>query len=134
MSEHVQSPTSHARRGRAALDGSPEQAEAQLALQGLEEIEPQLAPRRVYEGDRDPASLLAHLGHDAFRPGQREAVEAALAGRDSLVVMPTGGGKSLCYQLPGLASADLTIVVSPLIALMADQWRRLVASGPSRPR
>jgi ATP-dependent DNA helicase RecQ len=73
--------------------------------------------------------LLAQLGFEAFRPGQREAVEAALAGRDSLIVMPTGGGKSLCYQLPGLASEDLTIVVSPLIALMNDQWRRLTAAG-----
>jgi RecQ family ATP-dependent DNA helicase len=73
--------------------------------------------------------LLARLGFESFRPGQREAVEAALAGRDSLIVMPTGGGKSLCYQLPGLASADLTIVVSPLIALMNDQWRRLTAAG-----
>lgn len=85
--------------------------------------------RRIYDGPRNPDALLAHLGFDAFRPGQREAVEAALAGRDALVVMPTGGGKSLCYQLPGLASADLTIVVSPLIALMADQWRRLDAGG-----
>ena len=73
--------------------------------------------------------LLAKLGFEAFRPGQREAVEAALEGRDSLIVMPTGGGKSLCYQLPGLASADLTIVVSPLIALINDQWRRLTAAG-----
>ncbi|MCB0868306.1 MAG: DEAD/DEAH box helicase, partial [Solirubrobacterales bacterium] len=56
-----------------------------------------------------------------FRPGQREAVQATLDHRDSLIVMPTGGGKSLCYQLPGLASDSLTIVVSPLIALMADQ-------------
>ena len=54
---------------------------------------------------------------------------AALEGRDSLIVMPTGGGKSLCYQLPGLASEDLTIVVSPLIALMRDQWTRLTAAG-----
>jgi ATP-dependent DNA helicase RecQ len=73
--------------------------------------------------------LLGQLGFARFRPGQREAVEAALGGRDSLVVMPTGGGKSLCYQLPGLASADLTIVVSPLIALIDDQWRRLSAAG-----
>ncbi|MGC1852622.1 MAG: ATP-dependent DNA helicase RecQ [Solirubrobacterales bacterium] len=73
--------------------------------------------------------LLATLGFQQWRPGQREAVEAALAGRDSLIVMPTGGGKSLCYQLPGLASEDLTIVVSPLIALMNDQWRRLSAAG-----
>ncbi|HEY5815617.1 MAG TPA: ATP-dependent DNA helicase RecQ [Solirubrobacterales bacterium] len=73
--------------------------------------------------------LLAELGFRHWRVGQREAVEAALAGRDSLIVMPTGGGKSLCYQLPGLASEDLTIVVSPLIALMNDQWRRLTAAG-----
>jgi RecQ family ATP-dependent DNA helicase len=74
-------------------------------------------------------ALLAKLGFQHWRAGQKEAVEAALAGRDSLIVMPTGGGKSLCYQLPGLASKDLTIVVSPLIALMNDQWRRLTAAG-----
>jgi RecQ family ATP-dependent DNA helicase len=73
--------------------------------------------------------LLGKLGFTSWRPGQREAVEAALEGRDSLIVMPTGGGKSLCYQLPGLATEDLTIVVSPLIALMNDQWRRLTAAG-----
>jgi RecQ family ATP-dependent DNA helicase len=74
-------------------------------------------------------ALLGKLGFSSWRPGQREAVEAALTGRDSLIVMPTGGGKSLCYQLPGLASEDLTIVVSPLIALMNDQWRRLTDAG-----
>jgi len=73
--------------------------------------------------------LLASLGYEHWRPGQKEAVEAALEGRDSLIVMPTGGGKSLCYQLPGLAGEDLTIVVSPLIALMRDQWQRLTATG-----
>ncbi|MEX2447605.1 MAG: RecQ family ATP-dependent DNA helicase [Solirubrobacterales bacterium] len=74
-------------------------------------------------------ALLGKLGFTSWRAGQKEAVEAALAGRDSLIVMPTGGGKSLCYQLPGLASEDLTIVVSPLIALIVDQWRRLTAAG-----
>src|SRR6476660_402724 len=74
-------------------------------------------------------ALLRELGFSEWRAGQREAVEAGLEGRDSLVVMPTGGGKSLCYQLPGLATEDLTIVVSPLIALMNDQWRRLIAAG-----
>src|SRR4051795_5202097 len=73
--------------------------------------------------------LLGELGYDNWRPGQKEAVEAALEGRDSLIVMPTGGGKSLCYQLPGLATEELTIVVSPLIALMRDQWTRLTAAG-----
>jgi ATP-dependent DNA helicase RecQ len=84
--------------------------------------------------DREPERLLARFGLDAFRPGQREAVAAALAGRDSLVVMPTGGGKSLCYQLPALAAGErgqrgLVVVVSPLIALMSDQWRRLREVG-----
>ncbi len=74
-------------------------------------------------------ALLGKLGFEHWRPGQKEAVEAGLAGRDSLIVMPTGGGKSLCYQLPGLATEDLTIVVTPLIALMTDQWRRLRAGG-----
>jgi RecQ family ATP-dependent DNA helicase len=76
-----------------------------------------------------PEALLARLGLAAFRPGQREAVAAALEGRDSLVVMPTGGGKSLCYQLPALADRGLVVVISPLIALMADQLRRMLEGG-----
>ncbi len=76
-----------------------------------------------------PEELLERFGLRAFRPGQREAVQAALEGRDSLVVMPTGGGKSLCYQLPALAGEGLVVVVSPLIALMSDQWRRLREAG-----
>lgn len=84
---------------------------------------------RYYDGPRDADALLEYMGLSGFRPGQREAVEAALAGRDSLVVMPTGGGKSLCYQLPGLATSGITVVVSPLVALMTDQLRRLTADG-----
>ncbi len=81
-----------------------------------------------------PEALLERFGLNRFRPGQREAVQAALDGRDSLVVMPTGGGKSLCYQLPALATdclpgRPLVVVVSPLIALMTDQWRRLQEAG-----
>lgn len=76
-----------------------------------------------------PEALLARCGLSAFRPGQREAVQAALEGRDSLVVMPTGGGKSLCYQLPALAGVGLVVVVSPLIALMQDQRRRMEQAG-----
>jgi len=76
-----------------------------------------------------PEQLLQRFGLERFRPGQREAVQAALDGRDSLVVMPTGGGKSLCYQLPALAGGGLVLVVSPLIALMSDQARRLDHSG-----
>ena len=83
-----------------------------------------------------PQRLLERFGLSEFRPGQREAVQAALDGRDSLVVMPTGGGKSLCYQLPALATdgdstRPLVLVVSPLIALMADQLRRLEQAGVS---
>ncbi len=108
----------------------PEMEEARAALHGLEGVESEPSQAvRAYDGPADPDALLAHLGYGGFRPGQREPVEAALAGRDSLVVMPTGGGKSLCYQLPGLATDRLTIVVSPLIALMADQWRRLSGDG-----
>jgi RecQ family ATP-dependent DNA helicase len=107
-----------------------EQEEAALALQGLEGIElVETVPARTFEGTPDPDALLAHMGYDEFRPGQQEAVQAALDGRDSLIVMPTGGGKSLCYQLPGLASPSLTLVVSPLIALMADQVKRLRSEG-----
>src|SRR4051795_5586176 len=75
------------------------------------------------------ASLHEHFGFPEFRRGQREACEAALADRDVLVVMPTGSGKSLCYQLPGLLREDLTVVVSPLVALMQDQVDALRARG-----
>jgi ATP-dependent DNA helicase RecQ len=74
----------------------------------------------------DPREALRqHFGFDAFRPGQEEAVRAALEPRDVLVVMPTGAGKSLCYQLPALMRSDLTIVVSPLVSLMQDQVEAL---------
>src|SRR5256885_12180074 len=75
------------------------------------------------------AALHQKFGFRAFRPGQREACEAALADRDVLVVMPTGSGKSLCYQLPALMRDDLTVVVSPLVALMQDQVDGLRARG-----
>jgi ATP-dependent DNA helicase RecQ len=73
--------------------------------------------------------LHEHFGFRRFRPGQREACAAAAANRDVLVVMPTGSGKSLCYQLPALLRDDLTIVVSPLVALMQDQVDALRARG-----
>jgi ATP-dependent DNA helicase RecQ len=75
------------------------------------------------------AALHQHFGFPGFRPGQREACEAALADRDVMVVMPTGSGKSLCYQLPALLRDDLTVVVSPLVALMQDQVEALAARG-----
>ena len=71
------------------------------------------------------------FGYDEFRPLQREIMETSLAGRDALAILPTGAGKSLCYQLPALVRDGLTIVVSPLIALMKDQVDQLQASGVS---
>ncbi|MCX6944443.1 MAG: DNA helicase RecQ [Opitutales bacterium] len=69
------------------------------------------------------------FGYDTFRPLQREIIEATLAGQDVFALLPTGGGKSLCFQLPALARPGLTVVVSPLIALMKDQVDALQASG-----
>jgi ATP-dependent DNA helicase RecQ len=70
-----------------------------------------------------------HWGYSSLRPLQEEAMLATLAGRDSLVVMPTGGGKSLCYQAPALLSDHITVIVSPLISLMKDQVDALLANG-----
>jgi len=75
------------------------------------------------------AALKTHFGFDAFRAGQQEVVINALAGRDLLAVMPTGGGKSLCFQLPALLMPGVMVVVSPLIALMQDQVRLLADNG-----
>jgi ATP-dependent DNA helicase RecQ len=76
-----------------------------------------------------PAILERYWGYSSFRPLQREAMDAVLAGRDSLLVLPTGGGKSLCFQAPAIARDGLAIVVSPLISLMKDQVDTLVGNG-----
>jgi ATP-dependent DNA helicase RecQ len=75
--------------------------------------------------------LAKFFGYDSFRSYQQEAVNAAVSGRDALVVMPTGGGKSVCYQVPAMMLEGLTVVVSPLIALMKDQVDALRANGIS---
>ena len=84
----------------------------------------------VWMGDLDLGGRLKQVfGYDTFRPLQREIMEASLAGQDVVAILPTGGGKSLCYQLPALQRPGLTVVVSPLIALMKDQVDQLQAAG-----
>src|SRR5438046_1666804 len=89
---------------------------------------PPIVPTANDEG-RILAAVHRYWGFDALRPLQAEAIFAALAGRDSLVVMPTGGGKSLCYQVPPLVDDAVDIVVSPLISLMKDQVDGLRTCG-----
>jgi ATP-dependent DNA helicase RecQ len=88
------------------------------------------APESAAPVSTDPKALLNDVwGFQDFRPGQRDIIDAILAGEDVLAIMPTGAGKSLCYQLPALASPGVTVVVSPLIALMRDQVTQLAALG-----
>ena len=75
------------------------------------------------------ARLLTTFGYPDFRPPQVRAVQAVLSGRDSLIVLPTGGGKSLCFQVPALLRDGLTVVISPLISLMKDQVDSLKSNG-----
>src|SRR6476661_8295077 len=74
-------------------------------------------------------ALQKHFGFDDFREGQREVISTILSGKDAVVVMPTGSGKSLCYQLPAMMMNGATLVVSPLIALMKDQVDALQSRG-----
>src|SRR3954468_7141845 len=84
---------------------------------------PQTLPLRHDSGPRPTVqeTVRRYWGYDDLRPLQREAIDASLAGRDSLVVLPTGGGKSLCYQVPPAVAGRTDVVVSPLISLMKDQ-------------
>jgi len=83
----------------------------------------------VSEKKIQPEQWLGKFGLDGFRPGQDHVIDAILSGRDTLCIMPTGGGKSLCFQLPTIAREGVTIVISPLIALMKDQVDSLLQRG-----
>jgi len=113
-----------ATRLREALAAAGCTHEAELVPPG--DVPARFAPRR---GDRLRAVLRDVFGHRGFRPFQEEVCRAVASGRDALLVMPTGAGKSLCYQLPGLVRGGSTLVVSPLIALMEDQCQALSRIG-----
>src|ERR1700736_5176494 len=90
---------------------------------------PNEAARPSYSFESLKAIIQRHWGFPTLRPLQEQAMCAVLEGRDSLVVLPTGGGKSLCYQAPAVLRGDTTVVVSPLISLMKDQVDSLRACG-----
>ena len=74
-------------------------------------------------------TLKEYFGYEKFRPLQKKIIQSVFDGKDNLVIMPTGGGKSICYQLPAILLPEITLVISPLIALMKDQVDGLNANG-----
>src|SRR5258706_9599335 len=98
---------------------------AALAPSMAEQNLPGQEPGRFFE------ALHRYWGYESFRPGQENIVKSLAAGRDACVIMPTGGGKSLCYQLPAVLDARTAVVISPLIALMQDQGAQLLQMGIS---
>ena len=76
--------------------------------------------------------LKKYWGYEGFRPSQEEIIESVITGNDTIALLPTGGGKSICYQIPGLTIEGLCLVVSPLVALMVDQVEQLQKRGLER--
>jgi DNA topoisomerase-3 len=116
-------------RAKPAPPAQPRPVPASLTRRASAEVPQPLANRERVQPSDLPGLLRERFGFAAFRPHQQAICQAVIDGRDVLVVMPTGAGKSLCYQLPGLARAGTTLVVSPLIALIEDQCHKLRELG-----
>ena len=123
-------PAAPQRAPNGASGGSPNSAGRVAAGAGAMAAAP-LITEPVVATEGEPLDALLHraFGFAAFRANQEEVCRTVVAGRDALLVMPTGAGKSLCYQLPGLALGGTTLVISPLIALMEDQYAKLRERG-----
>lgn len=106
-----------------------EEQEELPVYDNLEFFESPSAQDKQYDSPEEV--LKALFGYDSFRAGQKEVIDSILAGRDAFAVMPTGAGKSVCYQVPAMLLSGITIVISPLISLMQDQVKSLNEAGVS---